>query len=34
MTGSEFIIDSINLLEYKLHKINIGNVGSYIDSPK
>ena len=32
--GSEFIIDSVNLLEYKLNQINIGNVGPYIDSPK
>ena len=34
MGGSEFIIDSVNLLEYKLDQINIGNVSSYIDSPK
>ena len=31
MRGSEFIIDSVNLLEYKLNKINIG---LYINSPK
>ena len=32
--GSEFIIDSVNLLEYKLNQINIANVGSCIDSRK
>ena len=31
---SEFIIDGVILLESKLNKINTGNVGSYIDSPK
>ena len=31
---SEFIIDSVILLESKLNKINTGNVRSYIDSIK
>ena len=31
---SEFIIDSVILLESKLNKINTGNVRSYIDSLK
>ena len=34
MRGSEFITDSVNLLEYKLNKINTGSVGSYMHSPK
>ena len=34
MRGSEFIIDSVNLSEYKLNQINIGNFESYINSPK
>ena len=34
MRGNEFITDSVNLLEYKLNKINIDNVGSYINSLK
>ena len=32
--GSEFVFDSIDLLSYKLHKINLNRGGSYIDSPK
>ena len=31
---SEFIIDSVILLESELNKINTGNVRSYIDSLK
>ena len=31
---SEFIIDSVILLESKLNRINTGNVRSYIDSLK
>ena len=31
--GSDFVIDSINLLHYNLHKINLKRGGSYIDSP-
>ena len=34
MRGSEFIFDSIDLLYYKLHKINLNRGRSYIDSPK
>ena len=33
LRGSEFIIDSINLLEYKLNKIKLGRGGSNIDFP-
>ena len=32
--GSEFIFDSVDLLEYKLNKISPNRGGSYIDSPK
>ena len=34
MKGSEFIFDSIDLLEYKLHKIGLNIARSYVDSPK
>ena len=34
MKGSGFIFDSVNLLEYKLHKISLNRSGSYIDSPE
>ena len=34
MRGREFVFDSVNLLHYKLHKISLNRVGSYIDSPK
>ena len=30
--GREFVFDSIDLLYYKLHKINLNRGGSYIDS--
>ena len=30
---SDFIFDSVRLLFYKCHKINIKHGGSYIDSP-
>ena len=33
MKGSDFIFDSVQLLYYKCHKINIKREGSYIDSP-
>ena len=32
--GSEFAFDSLDLLHYNLHKINLNRGGSYIDSPK
>ena len=32
--GSEFAFDSLDLLHYNLHKINLNSGGSYIDSPK
>ena len=34
MRGSEFILDNVDLLYYKLHKISLNRGGSYIDSPK
>ena len=33
MKGSDFIFDSVQLLYYKCHKINIKREGSYNDSP-
>ena len=32
--GSEFILDSVNLLYYHLHRISLKRGGSYIDSPE
>ena len=32
--GSEFVLDSVDLLHYNLHKISLNRGGSYIDSPK
>ena len=34
MKGSEFVIDSVNLLYYKLHRISLNRGVPYIDSPK
>ena len=34
MKGSEFVFDSVDLLEYKLNKIGLNRGGSYVDSPK
>ena len=34
MRGNEFVFDSIDLLHYNLHKINLNRGGSNIDSPK
>ena len=34
MKDSEFIFDSVDLLQYKLHKIKLNRNGSHIDSPK
>ena len=34
MRGSEFVLDSINLLYYHLQKIGLKRGGSYIDSPE
>ena len=34
MKRSEFVFDSVDLLYYKLHRINLNGGGSYIDSPK
>ena len=31
--GSNFVFESVNLLYYSLHKINLNRVGSYIDFP-
>ena len=33
MKGSNFIFESVDLLEYHLHKISLNRGGSYIDSP-
>ena len=32
--GSEFVLDSVDSLYYKLHKATLNSGGSYIDSPK
>ena len=34
MRGSEFVFDSVDLLYYELHKINLNRSGSDIYSPK
>ena len=34
MKGSEFVFDSVDLLEYKINKIGLNRGGSYVDSPK
>ena len=34
MKGREFGFDSVDLLYYKLYRINLNRGGSYIDSPK
>ena len=34
MEGSEYRFERVALLGYKLHKISLNRVGSYIDSPK
>ena len=33
MRGSEFVVDCVQLLYYKCHKINLNCGGSHIDSP-
>ena len=33
MKGSDFIFNSVHLMYYKCHKVNIKQGGSYIDSP-
>ena len=33
MRGSDFIFDSVQLMYYKCHKVNLRDGGSYIDSP-
>ena len=32
MRGSEFVFNSVDLLDYKLYKISLNRSGSYIDS--
>ena len=32
--GSELVFDSVDLLPYKYHRINLNCSGSYTDSPK
>ena len=34
MKGKEFVDDSVDLLYYKLHRLSLNRVGSYIDSPE
>ena len=34
MRRSEFVFDGVDLLYYKLHKISLNRVGSYVDSPE
>ena len=34
MRGSEFTFDSVQLMDYKCHKVNFRHVGGYIDSPE
>ena len=34
MRGSEFTFDSVQLMDYKCHKVNFRHVGWYIDSPE
>ena len=34
MRGGEFVFDSVDLLHYNLHKINLNRSRSYIDSPE
>ena len=33
MSGSDFIFDSVQLIYFKCHKVNLRRGGSYIDSP-
>ena len=34
MRGSEFVLDSVDSLYYKIHKISLNRGESYIDFPK
>ena len=34
MKGSQFVLDSVDLLEYKLNKISLSRGASYLDSPQ
>ena len=34
MRGSEFVVDCVNELHYKLHKVDLNRGRSYIDSPR
>ena len=34
MKGSEHVLDSVDLLYWKCHKVSLNRSGSYIDSPK
>ena len=34
MRGSKFVFDNVDSLYYKLYKISLNRVGSYIDFPK
>ena len=33
MRGSDFILDSVQLMHYKCHKVNFKRASSYIDFP-
>ena len=32
--GSDFVFESVDLLDYKLHRVRLNRGGSYINSPK
>ena len=32
--GSDFVFESVDLLDYKLHRVRLNRGGSYIKSPK
>ena len=32
--GSDFVFESVDLLDYKLHRVRLKRGGSYIKSPK
>ena len=34
ISGSEFNFESVELMDYKLHRVRLGRGGSYIKSPK
>ena len=34
MKGSDFVFESVDLMDYKLHKVRLKRGGSYVKSPK